>query len=112
MSAILCELPLDMDEYNDDLLCMLFEEQMAFVKKNMELIKAFMVAVREQDPNGNIDYYVNLDDNFVCQLGFAIDLVAYDYDFKGLLYELMQLIHENRGLFNELYHAAAAAAKK
>jgi hypothetical protein len=108
MSAILCELPLDMDEYNDDLLCMLFEEQMDFVKKNMELIKAFMAAVREQNPNGNIDDYVNLDDNFVCQLGFAIDLLADDYDFKGLLCELMQLIHENRGLFNELYHAAAA----
>jgi hypothetical protein len=98
-------LPLDLDEENDDLLCLGFEDQVGFVQQNMAVVKLFLETMRSVDPHGNMWYYANLDDNFVRQLGFKVDLLYGDYDFGELLCELMKLLNENRELFNQLYNA-------
>jgi hypothetical protein len=104
MSAIHCALPLDMDMDNDDLVCMLFEEQMAFVQENLELVRLFLKEAQRLDPNGNWQRdYANLDEYFATQLGMNIGVLVSDYEFGTCLCELFHLIDENRGLFNQLY---------
>ena len=103
--TIQCSVPLDMDMDNDDIVCMLFNEQMAFVQQNLALVRMFLKEVKRLDPNGNWSIYANLDDYFAVQLGWNIELLVDDYEFKGCLYELFHLIDENRGLFNQIYHS-------
>ena len=130
--TIQCSVPLDMDMDNDDIVCMLFDEQMAFVQKNLALVRMFLhictfktpakravmseqgdadctfqmrngvKEIKRSDSNNN---YANLDEYFASQLGWNIELLVDDYEFKGCLYELFHLIDENRGLFNQLYHS-------
>ena len=108
----LCTLPLNMDEYNHELFNMLFEEKVEFVRQNLELIKALQVAVKQQDPNRYMMYYAHLNETFVYQLDFAKYLLAKNDKFKCDLSNMIKLIYENRGLFNQLYHDASAAIKK
>jgi hypothetical protein len=110
--ALHCSVPLDMDMDNDDLVCMLFEEQMAFVQQNFPLVQMFLKEARRLDPNGNWQRdYANLDDYFATQLGMNVDVLRDDYEFGTCLCELFHLLNENRGLFNQVYHAAAATKK-
>jgi len=105
MAAQRLPLPLDLSEDNYDLLCLGFEQQVEFVQQNMGLMQQFLENMRSLDPHGNMWYYANLDENFERQMGFAMDLLVGDYDFGGLLYNLMELVNENRELFNALYCA-------
>jgi hypothetical protein len=104
-------LPLDMDMDNDFRFSMLFEEKVAFVKDNLELIQAFQAEAKQQDPNRYMRYYAHLDETFIYQLDFATNLLAKNDKFKCDLSNLMKLIYENRGLFNQVYHAAASTKK-
>ena len=111
MSAnTLCTLPLNMDQYNHDLFNMSFEEKVDFVRQNLELIEALQEAVKQQDPKRYMTHYAHLGEIFVYQLDFAKYLLAKNDKFKCDLSNMIKLIHENRGLFNQLYHDAAAAA--